>query len=94
MDWEALIAVGCQFLEALIGSIGTILMIALAFGLVCLAAGLTVAVIWHHLGLGFRFAVLRAWVQIRSHVAGTARLYYRRIKWYGHTRPSTWIAVA
>jgi hypothetical protein len=47
------------------------------------AACLTVAVLWEH-----------AWIKFWDHLGGTARLYFRRIKFFGHTIPSTWTAVA
>jgi hypothetical protein len=78
MTWEPFLAAG------------TILTIALGVGLVCAAVGLTAAVLWHYLSEGYQLAVLRAW----EHLKGTAELYFRRIRWYGHTHKSTWTAVA
>jgi hypothetical protein len=44
MDFGAMAGAACRALEAIIGAIPTILMIALTFGLIALAAGLTVYV--------------------------------------------------
>ena len=74
-------------------SIAAVAMLALGSVLFCLAAVLTLAALWPILSEGFRRAVLLAWGRLRDHVIFTARLYFRRLRWYGHTVPSTVIAV-
>src|SRR5262245_55303126 len=81
MTWEPFLAAG------------TILTIALGVGLVCATVGLTVAVLWRYLDLGFRLAVLRAWRRLLNYIITTAGMYFRRLMRYGHTKPSTTIAV-
>jgi hypothetical protein len=82
-----------RFADALIGPLGTILLIALWIGLICAAIGLTIAVLWRYFSLGFQIAVLRAWNSLRAHISETAQRYFRRIRRYGHTVKSCIIAV-
>jgi hypothetical protein len=79
MDWMALIA--------------AVAMIVLGFGLFCLAVLLTLATLWPYLSLGIRLAVLRAWAQLSDYIGETGRKYFDRIKWFGHTKQSTKVAV-
>jgi hypothetical protein len=62
---------------------GIILTIAVGVGLAFAAVGLTVAVLWRE-----------GWVRFWNHSTDTVRLYFRRLKWCGHTKPSTAVAVA
>jgi hypothetical protein len=68
-------------------------MIVLGFGLFCLAAILTLATLWPYLSLAFRLAVLRTLAQLRLHLRETAIRHFYRIRRYGHTHWSAWIAV-
>jgi hypothetical protein len=43
--------------------------------------------------VGFRLTVEHAWKRLRDHVVETGRLYFNRIRLYGHTHKSTWTAV-
>jgi hypothetical protein len=79
----------CEILDALAGPIVTILMIALTIGLLCLAAGLTILVLWKSFSFGFRFAVLKAWVKATSYLTK----YFHRLRRYGLKRTSSTIAV-
>jgi hypothetical protein len=79
----------CEVLDALAGPIVTILMIALTFGLVCLAAGLTVLVLWKSFSFGFRFTVLKAWVKATDYLTR----YFNRLRKYGLTRVASRVAV-
>jgi hypothetical protein len=62
-------------------AVGAFVVIATALGL--LAIGLTIEVLWR-----------KGWARVWAHLAGTAELYFRRIRWFGHTYKSTWTAVA
>ena len=68
-------------------------MLALSTTLFCLAVVLTIATLWPILSQGFRRAVLLVWKRLRDYVVVTARTYFRRLMRYGHTIPSTTIAV-
>ncbi len=79
----------CEFLEGFVGTLGTIFMVALLFGLVFLCIGLTVLVLWKSFSFGFRFTVLKAWVKTRDYLT----MYFNRLKRYGLTRVASRIAV-
>lgn len=79
----------CEVLDALAGPIVTILMVALTVGLVCLAAGMTVLVLWKSFSFGFRFTVLKAWVKATDYLTR----YFNRLKRYGLTRVASRVAV-
>ena len=68
----------CEILEGFIGTIGTILTVALGFGLLFLCS------------FGFRFTVLKAWVQAQDYLTK----YFNRLRRYGLTRVGSRIAVA
>jgi len=79
----------CEILEGLIGTLGTILMVAMLFGLVFLCAGLTVLVLWKSFSFGFRFAVLKAWLKATDYLTR----YFHRLRRYGLRKTSSTIAV-
>ena len=64
-------------------------MIALTIGLLCLAVGLTVLVLWKSFSVSFRFAVLKAWVKATSYLTK----YFHRLRRYGLKKTSSTIAV-
>jgi hypothetical protein len=74
-------------------SISAIAMMALGFGLLCLAMLLTLATLWRYLSLGFRLGLLHAGDRLRKYIVATIRMYFRRLMRYGHTILSTTIAV-
>ena len=80
----------CEILETFVGTIGTILAVALAFGLLFLCVGLTVLVLWRSFSFGFRFTVLKALVKAQDYLAK----YFNRLRRYGLTRVGSRIAVA
>jgi hypothetical protein len=80
----------CEWLEAIVGTLGTILMVALTFGLIFLCIGLTILVLWRSFSFGFRFTVLKAWVKVRDFLT----MYFNRLRRYGLTRVASRIAVA
>jgi hypothetical protein len=80
----------CEILESFIGTLGTILMVALLFGLVFLCVGLTVLVLWKSFSFGFRFTVLKAWLKAQDYLTK----YFNRLRRYGLTRVGSRIAVA
>jgi hypothetical protein len=80
----------CEILETFIGTIGTILTVALAFGLLFLCVGLTVLVLWRSFSFGFRFTVLKAWVKVQDYLTK----YFNRLRRYGLTRVGSRIAIA
>jgi hypothetical protein len=86
---ERVFLLACEMLQALAGSMGTILIIALTFGLLCAAAGLTVLVLWKSFSFSFRFAALKAWVKARDYLTR----YFNRLRQYGLTRVASRIAV-
>jgi hypothetical protein len=80
----------CEVLNNLVGPFATIAMIALTFGLICLCVGLTILVLWRSFSFGFRFTVLKAWVQLRTYLTK----YFNRLRQYGLTKVSSRNAVA
>jgi hypothetical protein len=83
----------CFWTQSIAGPLFTILMIALTAGLVCLAVGVTVLVLWRFFSRGARYAMLKAWVKIRNNVVETALQYFNRLRRYGLTRVACNIAV-
>jgi hypothetical protein len=79
----------CQILDTFIGTIGTILIVALLFGLFFLCVGLTILVLWKSFSFGFRFAVLKAWVKATDYLTR----YFHRLRRYGLRKTSSTIAV-
>jgi hypothetical protein len=79
----------CEILEGLIGTLGTIIAVALLFGLVFLCLGLTILVLWRSFSFGFRFTVLKAWVKAQDYLTK----YFNRLRRYGLTRVGSRIAV-
>jgi hypothetical protein len=80
----------CEFLESFIGTLGTILIVALLFGLAFLCVGLTILVLWRSFSFGFRFTVLKAWVKAMEYLTK----YFNRLRRYGLTRVGSAVAVA
>jgi hypothetical protein len=80
----------CEILEGLVGTLGTILAVALGFGLLFLCVGLTILVLWRSFSFGFRFTVLKAWVKVQDYLTK----YFNRLRRYGLTRVGSRIAVA
>ena len=78
-----------EILESLIGTLGTIFIVAVLFGLVCLCAGLTVLVLWRSFSFAFRFTALKGWVKTKDYLAK----YFNRLRRYGLTRVGSRIAV-
>jgi hypothetical protein len=68
--------------EALL-TLGGLLAAILIIVLVGVAMMLTVAVLWN-----------AGWVRFWDHLSNTAKWYFRRLKWVGHTKLSTTTAVA
>ena len=86
---ERLFLLACDFLQAIAGPLGTIFMIALIFGMLCMCAGLTILVLWKSLSFSFRFAALKAWVKALAYLTK----YFNRLRQYGLTRVASRIAV-
>jgi hypothetical protein len=55
--------------------------------------GATVLVLWRFFSWSARFAMLKAWVKVRTYVVNTALLYFNRLKRYGLRRVTCNIAV-
>jgi hypothetical protein len=83
----------CFWTQSIAGPLFTILMVALTAGLACTAAGVTVLVLWRFFSWSARFAMLKAWIKVRSYVVSTALLYFNRLKRYGLRRVTCNIAV-
>jgi len=79
----------CEILESLIGTLGTIFIVALLFGLLCLCVGLTVLVLWKSFSFAFRFTALKVWVKAMGYLTK----YFNRLRRYGLTRVGSRIAV-
>lgn len=71
----------------------TILMVALTFGLLCLAVVLTILTLWRFFSWGARFTMLKAWLRAQHYIVETAIKYFKRLKNYGLTKVACQIAV-
>src|SRR5262245_19179510 len=83
----------CFWIQSIAGPLFTILMIALTAGLLCLAIGVTILVLWRFFSWGARYTMLKAWIRVRNYVVETALQYFNRLKRYGLTRVACNIAV-
>src|SRR5436309_1697967 len=68
---EQLLRWACEACAALVGPLVTILMVALTFGLICLAVVLTILVLWKFFSWGARFTMLKAWLRAKHYIVET-----------------------
>ena len=78
----------------MVSALAAVAMIVLGFGLFCLAVILTLATLMPYFSVGVQTALMRAWQMSCGYVAGMITHYFKRTRWFGHTKSSTTAAVA
>lgn len=88
MAFEKLLVLACVFMEGFIGTIPTILMISLMFGLVFACVWLTCMVLWQ----GMTWAATRtAWHLFKTakrYIKMKLKEYFAHLHWWGLTKES------